>query len=169
MRVMSAHLPAPLRVCALTNSTVFTVNDYPGHPGYVSPTTIGSSVVFSNLADATYTPLPISTPSESPKANKTRGDCDYYIEGADFQIDVSKTFYNSPCEAIAVGLGVDLNDFETWNPSLDVSQSTCKLDPDLSYCASWYQGQPQTTQIPDAVLPVRVCAPQGCPYVCSQG
>ena len=147
----------------------FIVNDYPGHPGYVPPTTIGSTVVFSNLADATYTPPPISTPSGSPRANKTRGDCDYYIEGSDFQTDVSKTFYNSPCEAIALGLGVDLNDFATWNPSLDVSQTTCKLNPDLSYCGSWYQGQPQTTSTPEIVLPIRVCSQPRYLFICFGG
>ncbi|KAF7173330.1 hypothetical protein CNMCM5623_005526 [Aspergillus felis] len=104
------------------------------YPGYATTTTTGASpptttawwgtrVAWEDLPIATnLTPwVPIVTPTTAPLANNTRLDCDEYTDN---------TLGSVPCDWLA--LGVDIGDFASWNPSVDVYN--CTLANNTRYC-----------------------------------
>lgn len=121
----------------LIYSGVQPVGDISTYPGYASLTSSGSNgdytpyvtqfvgtrVSWGDLPVATNLTsfTPIATPSTAPLAKKTRLDCEEYKDN----------LYGSvPCDWLA--LGVNLPDFATWNPSLDVYD--CMLTNNTRYC-----------------------------------
>jgi hypothetical protein len=104
------------------------------YPGYATTTTTGASpptttawwgtrVAWDDLPVATNLTswIPIVTPTTAPLANNTRLDCDEYTDN---------TLGPVPCHWIA--LGVDIADFASWNPSVDVYN--CSLANNTRYC-----------------------------------
>lgn len=150
----------------LSNARIYShrslVNTYPGRPGYTSNTaaTTIAQIAFSSLPDATYVPSLTSSNDSFPLANGTRTDCNLYVDGNDFQIDLSQTSWSTNCEAVVEIWGVTLDELGFWNPSLgNASLSSCALEPGYQYCAVWYYTTSVPTATPVAVLPVRVRCP----------
>ena len=139
------------------------VNTYPGRPGYASKTasTTIAHIAFSSLPDATYVPSLTSSNDSLPLANGTRTDCNSYVNGNDFQMDLSNTFWSTNCEAVVEIWGVTLDELGFWNPSLgNASLSTCALEPGYQYCAVWYYSTSEPAATPVALLPIRVRCPR---------
>jgi hypothetical protein len=134
------------------------VNTYPGRPGFstASPTVVVPTVVFSNLPDATYTSL-ANNDTGLPLANGTRADCNWYINGDDYQDDWSGSVYISNCNALAAVYSVSLAELGSWNPSLgNTSLSSCSFDPGRQYCARWYLRAGGLPVEPVPIMPIRV-------------
>ncbi|RMJ21574.1 LysM domain-containing protein, partial [Aspergillus sp. HF37] len=133
------------------------INEYPGHPGYIPPTSSVPDVPYSNLPKATYTPPPITgLPQHLPLAHGTRSDCFAYANGADLDVDITYTYYKSVCDALAHGWGVTLEQLQNWNPSLDTSSEDCAPEEGYRYCMKGYAstvtgGPPPPTQTPSSV------------------
>ncbi|KAJ5975193.1 hypothetical protein N7481_008900 [Penicillium waksmanii] len=102
---------------------------------------VGTRVSWGDLPVATNLTsfTPIATPSTAPLAKKTRLDCEEYKDN----------LYGSvPCDWLA--LGVNLPDFATWNPSLDVYD--CMLTNNTRYCTLLGTGY-NTSKLNTTVLP----------------
>lgn len=98
---------------------VGSIDDYPGSPGYVPPESSISDSPYSNLPKATYTaPKITSLPTALPLAKGTRKDCYVYAEGSDLNIDITYSYYDSVCEALASGWGVELEQLQNWRVAI---------------------------------------------------
>lgn len=69
---------------------------------------------YNSFPTATYEPPPLNFTEPNPIANSTRTDCYIYMEGSDLEVDMAGMFYNSVCEAVAVGYGITLEELELW-------------------------------------------------------
>jgi hypothetical protein len=91
------------------------IDQYPGHPDYVPPETSISTIPYTNLPKATYTPPKITgLPTSLPLAPETRKDCFVYVGGSDLQVDIGFTFFTSVCDALAQGWGISLEELRNW-------------------------------------------------------
>jgi len=102
------------------------VNTYPGHPNSplpgmptsVSfPATITADV--STLPNADFTtPPPLFT--EAPFAPGSREDCARYVDGSDYQFDLTGFGFGSMCQFVAKLSGVGVEELGVWNPGEDI-------------------------------------------------
>ncbi|DAA75949.1 TPA_exp: LysM domain-containing protein [Trichophyton benhamiae CBS 112371] len=119
------------------------INTYSGKPGYVStPTgseTTATGIRFEDLPDATENPYPRPPPGP-PIAEGTRDDCNYYFDGAEFQYNVTNTYWNSNCQIPPPQVyRVDPESFESWNAGLgNISRPECSFKPGFRYCGRYY-------------------------------
>lgn len=101
------------------------VNTYSGRPGYVSYSL--TNLMASSVKDAaTELPSvkwssPATEATDLPLAAGTRDDCASYIDGDEFQRDLSGMLVNSNCQLVANVWDVSLEDLEVWNPSKETS------------------------------------------------
>lgn len=120
-----------------------------------------AQIAFSSLPDATYVPSLTSSNDSFPLADGTRTDCNSYVDGNDFQMDLSETSWSTNCEALVAIWGVTLDELGFWNPSLgNASLSTCALEPGYQYCAVWYYSTSEPVATIEAFLPIRVRCPR---------
>lgn len=155
LEIVSVPMQPNTNIC----SKCSLVNTYPGRPGYTSTTVaaIVAQIPFSSLPDATYVSTLTSSNDSLPLANGTRTDCSSYVDGKDFQLNLSKTSWTTSCEAVAQIWGVTLDELGYWNPSLgNTSLPTCALEPGYQYCAVWYYSTSEPTATLGAILPIRV-------------
>ncbi|KAK2850540.1 hypothetical protein FQN49_005566 [Arthroderma sp. PD_2] len=117
------------------------INTYPGKPGYMTtatepvPTTVETR--FQDRPDATHSPYPRLP--RLPIAEGTRDDCNSYFNGADYQFDVTNTYWNSNCQIPPEIYGVDPDSFAAWNAGLgNITSPKCSFKPGLRYCGSYY-------------------------------
>ena len=153
---------SPTQSNTKTNPDWSLVNTYSGRPGYTSTTVAATfaQVAYSSLPEATYVPSLTSSNDSFPLANGTRTDCTSYVDGNDFQLDLSNVSWSTNCEAVAEIWGVTLDELGNWNPSLgNASLSTCALEPGYQYCAVYYYSSSEPTETPEIVLPIRVRCP----------
>ncbi|MCJ1355898.1 MAG: hypothetical protein MMC33_005890 [Icmadophila ericetorum] len=145
----------------LTSSSI--VSNYPGAPGSITNTSIGSAIIYSSLPDATFVPTAVNM-TNSTLANGTRSDCEFYINGADYQFPLNTKFYSNMCQLVISLFGLSTPDeLSNMNPSLgDVNSPSCAFDPNLEYCAL-YGGEPASapTDVPLA-YPIRPGAIANC-------
>lgn len=136
------------------------VNDYPGAPGYVSPTSTSNVtiVAFSSLPDATYIPA-LYNATNVTYANGSRTDCEAYVDGSDYQTNLTGTFYDNNCQLVANTYSITLDTLGFWNPSLgNTSDIDCAFQSSQYYCVAWSGSFPTPTPAPSAgALPIRVC------------
>lgn len=107
-------------ICPWFTNADSPVNTYSGRPGHltVSFTLTGSAFDDSatNLPDVVWTsPTPTVTPL--PLAPDTRKDCYNYIDGDDFQRDLSGMTIDSNCQLVINVWRITPEDLEIWNPS----------------------------------------------------
>jgi hypothetical protein len=93
---------------------VGNIDDYPGHAGYIPPTTTALSSAYTAFPTATFVfpDLNISTPL--PLANDTRSDCYIYADGSDMQADITGTVYTSTCELYINAFGITAALLQNW-------------------------------------------------------
>ncbi|KAL2817249.1 hypothetical protein BDW59DRAFT_166063 [Aspergillus cavernicola] len=125
------------------------IDQYPGHPDYIPPETSISTVPYTNLPKATYTPPKITgLPTSLPLAPGTRKDCFVYAVGSDLEVDIGFTFFTSVCDALAQGWGISLEELQNWNPSLNTTNSTaCAPEDGYRYCMGAYNGATVTQTV----------------------
>ncbi|RDW92950.1 LysM peptidoglycan-binding domain-containing protein [Aspergillus mulundensis] len=115
-------------------SPLGSIDDYPGAPGYIDPSATYSDIAYSSYPTATFTPpLDVNQTTLLLISPDGRKDCYLYVAGTELQIDVSGTFYTSPCQAIAEAWGKAVEDLESWNPSISAN-GTCSFSPNFRYC-----------------------------------
>ena len=113
------------------------MSNYPGAPGYVGSIPAWTTVPASSLPTATYIPALYMGPNVT-YANGTRTDCTTYIDGSDYQEDISNTTFASQCDLALAVFGISFVDLATWNPSLAGSSiSNCSFAQNESYCVRW--------------------------------
>ncbi|KAJ5936334.1 hypothetical protein N7454_005632 [Penicillium verhagenii] len=108
------------------------IDSYPNAPGYTgSFVATYSTIAYSALPDATYTP--IFSLNSLPMAPDTLTDCYIYADGSDLQYNITGV---SDCFAASVFWGFNLTtDLPTWNPSItNVTGNDCTFDPGYEYC-----------------------------------
>ncbi|KAI1283287.1 carbohydrate-binding module family 50 protein [Xylaria sp. FL0933] len=117
---------------------VGNINSYPGSPGFsVSANLSGTAVSFGSLPSPTYVPKPFAGYNRTYAPN-TRTDCQDYLNGADYQGNLSGTFFENNCQLAAVTYGISLENLGIWNPSLgNGSLANCTLASNLWYCMGW--------------------------------
>ncbi|OTA53849.1 carbohydrate-binding module family 50 protein [Hypoxylon sp. EC38] len=117
---------------------VGSINNYPGSPGYsISASLTGTAIPFGSLPSPTYVPTPFAGYNRTYAPN-TRTDCQDYINGADYQQDLSGTFYENNCQLATDVYGISLENLGIWNPSLgDANLSNCTFARNLWYCIGW--------------------------------
>ncbi|KAI0543165.1 carbohydrate-binding module family 50 protein [Xylaria digitata] len=117
---------------------VGSINNYPGSPGFsVSANLSGTATPFGALPSPTYVP-PLFAGYNRTYAPNTRRDCQDYLNGADYQIDLSSTFYENSCQLATDVYGISLENLGIWNPSLgDANLPNCTFASDLWYCIGW--------------------------------
>lgn len=127
------------------------VNTYPGRPGHVTFSFTLTASTFedsaTDLPDVAWaSPTPTVTPL--PLASGTRKDCYSYIDGDDFQRNLTNMIIDSNCQLVANVWHVTLEDLEIWNPSLgNASDPACAFESGLRYCAQWHSGLRETTKL----------------------
>ena len=92
----------------------FLVDNYPGHPGYIPPTSTIPAVAWSSFPTATFVPPTLNLTTDLPLANGTRTDCYLFVDGTDLQINVTGTFYSSVCAGLASAYGITLDHLQNW-------------------------------------------------------
>ncbi|KAL2841765.1 hypothetical protein BJX68DRAFT_270950 [Aspergillus pseudodeflectus] len=105
------------------------MSNYPGGSGYI-PTI--SQIPWTDLPDATYTP--IFNPDVSKIAPGTTTDCASYVEGKDLQFGFPGV---SDCEVVQSFFEVSAADLLKWNPSLKAlngNSTSCGFSEDFRYC-----------------------------------
>ncbi|KAL8366432.1 hypothetical protein RB595_004963 [Gaeumannomyces hyphopodioides] len=147
---------------------VGSINQYPGHPDYVT-TTAYVTVPYGSLPKATYVPPAITgLPQLLPMANGTRTDCFLYAGGGSLTLpyDISTSWFNSVCEALAGAWSIRLDQLANWNPSLQVNSTSCAPEPGYRYCmAQWDSAsftQPPKPIETHTLLPIREGATPEC-------
>lgn len=113
--------------------------------------------IFTSLPDTTFIPVP-STATELPFAPGSRTDCNWNIDGLDFQADWDGSMFASNCAAVAVLYGVSVSVLATWNPSL-AADTSCVFDPAYRYCALLPAAMAELPESPGMDVPIRVCFP----------
>lgn len=94
---------------------VGSITDYPGHPGYIPPTSSVSVIPYTDLPKANYTaPAITGLPTHLPLANGTRRGCFAYADGGDLIIDLTYSFYSSVCEALVDAWGITAEQLGNW-------------------------------------------------------
>ncbi|KAI1359656.1 hypothetical protein F5Y08DRAFT_332166 [Xylaria arbuscula] len=116
------------------------INEYPGHPDYIPPTSTISDMPYGNLPKATFTaPAITGLPTAGPLATGTRTDCFIYVDGANLVVDMDLwPGYSSACEVLTIGWSITLEQLGNWNPSLQTNSSDCALEADYRYCLAAY-------------------------------
>lgn len=116
-----------------------TVSNYPGAFGYVPPVPSYTTTPFTSLPTATYIPdLYVPANANLTFANGTRTDCGYYIDGSNYQNDVTNTSFSNNCELAASVYGATMDELVLWNPSLgNASDTNCSFLADTKYCVDW--------------------------------
>lgn len=121
------------------------VGDINSYPGYTNNPNIGNLTgtagSFSSFSGATYIP-PLFAGFNRTLANRTVATCGDYLDGADYQDDLTGTFYASNCELAASVYGITVANLLTWNPSLGAnatgsSAAACAFNPAFWYCAGY--------------------------------
>ena len=90
------------------------VDNYPGHPGYIPPTSAVSAVAWSSFPTATFVPPALNLTTDLSIANGTRTDCYLYVDGSDLQLNITGTFYTSVCAGLAAAYGITLDHLQNW-------------------------------------------------------
>ncbi|TLD14980.1 hypothetical protein PspLS_10879, partial [Pyricularia sp. CBS 133598] len=137
---------------------VGAIDQYPGHPDYVSTTTY-ATVPYGSLPKATYTPPAITgLPQLLPMAEGTRTDCFLYADGDSLTLpyDISSSWFNS----------LPIFSPPRRNPSLPVSSTSCVPKPGYRYCMAQWDGasftkSPKPIETP-TLLPIREGATPEC-------
>ncbi|EOD48364.1 hypothetical protein UCRNP2_4885 [Neofusicoccum parvum UCRNP2] len=127
------------------------INTYSGRPGYATATPTYSMVPWDSWPDATFT-ANTTTSTGLPLASGTRGDCNIYMDGDDYQFPDAAVDNTTQCDIVASFWGISVTDLTYWNPSLNASSSNCSLSSGLSYCAVW-------VDIPSAAIPTATSVP----------
>ncbi|KAL5040877.1 hypothetical protein BDW71DRAFT_212672 [Aspergillus fruticulosus] len=149
-------------------ASVGPIDQYPGHPDYIPPETSISTVPYTNLPKATYTPPKITgLPTSLPVAPGTRKDCFVYAAGSDLDVDIGFTFFTSVCDALAKGWGISLEELQNWNPSFNTTNSTdCAPEDGYRYCMQAYNGATITQTVApeptDTAYPIREGTTENC-------
>ncbi|KAK3933774.1 hypothetical protein QBC46DRAFT_462929 [Diplogelasinospora grovesii] len=146
------------------------MSNYPGAPGYVGTIPPWTTVPASSLPTATYIPALYVGPSIT-YANGTRTDCATYIDGSDYQDDLSNTTFSSQCDLALAVFSISFTDLTLFNPSLaDASISNCSFAQNVSYCVRWSSAEPSTTgNVYPTALPTGVSiTPVGSVQNCTQ-
>ncbi|KAL3458145.1 hypothetical protein BJX64DRAFT_302108 [Aspergillus heterothallicus] len=129
------------------------IDEYPGHPGYVTP---GDSITYlpgTEFPIATYIPEPVANQTTLlPLAPGTRGDCYMYTDGSYLQVDLGAGSYESACHLLADGQGIDLDTLSNWNPSLNSSSQDCAFEEEYRYCIAPYRTSITWTPGPTATI-----------------
>lgn len=116
------------------------VGDINSYPGYGGATTIGNLTgtagSFSSFSAATYIPTLFAGYNRT-LANGTVTTCSDYLDGADYQDDLTGTFYSSNCQLAASVYGITVANLVIWNPSLDSNASSCAFNATAWYCAGY--------------------------------
>ncbi|KAI0445106.1 carbohydrate-binding module family 50 protein [Xylaria telfairii] len=117
---------------------VGNINSYPGSPGFsLTASLSGTATPFGSLPSPTYIPTPFPGYNRTYAPN-TRTDCQDYLNGADYQEDLSGTFYENNCQLATDAYGISLVNLGIWNPSLgDANLANCTFASDLWYCIGW--------------------------------
>ncbi|GLA25442.1 hypothetical protein AnigIFM63326_002143 [Aspergillus niger] len=106
--------------------------NYPNAPGYTgSFVATYSTIAYSALPDATYTP--IFSLTSLPLAPSTRTGCYIYADGSDLKYNMTGV---SDCLAASVFWAFNLTtDLPVWNPSiLNTTANNCTFDSNYRYC-----------------------------------
>lgn len=142
------------------------INSYPGYGG-VTPlgNLTGTAGSFSSFSAATYIPTLFAGYNRT-LANGTVTTCSDYLNGADYQEDLTGTFYASNCQLAASVYGITVANLVVWNPSLDSNASSCAFDATAWYCAGYGGDYPDLANdtVPDdgnATATTTVASPPG--------
>ena len=142
--------------CKLKKINISTVSNYPGAFGYVPPVPSYTTIPFTSLPTATYIPdLYVSPGANISIASGTRTDCGSYIDGSDYQADVTNTTFANNCQLAAAVYGTTMDNLVLWNPSLgNASDTSCSFQLNTRYCVAWSALSPSATAL--AALPTAV-------------
>ncbi|GKZ33625.1 hypothetical protein AbraIFM66950_003534 [Aspergillus brasiliensis] len=111
---------------------VGSIDSYPNAPGYTgSFVATYSTIAYSALPDATYTP--IFSLTTLPLAPSTRTTCYIYADGSDLKYNMTGV---SDCLAASVFWAFNLTtDLPVWNPSIvNTTADNCTFDESYRYC-----------------------------------
>ena len=112
-----------------------TVDNYPGHSGYIPSPSAYSTIPWTVFRLATFTPT-ATIAALKPFATGTRLDCVMYEDGDQQYVDPDA---ENACQYIANGWDITLAQLTNWNPSLNGSDTNCHFDPNYRYCIQAYQ------------------------------
>lgn len=144
------------------------INSYPGYDG-VTPlgNLTGTAGSFSSFSAATCIPTLFAGYNRT-LANGTVTTCSDYLNGADYQEDLTGTFYASNCQLAASVYGITVANLVVWNPSLDSNASSCAFNATAWYCAGYGGDYPNLANdtVPDdgnatATTTTTVASPPG--------
>lgn len=116
---------------------VGAISSYPGYGG-VTPlgNLTGTSGSFDSFSAATYIPTLFAGYNRT-LANRTVTTCSDYLNGADYQQDLTGTLYASNCQLAASVYGITVANLGVWNPSLDTNAASCAFEATAWYCAGY--------------------------------
>ncbi|KAK5654042.1 hypothetical protein OQA88_7720 [Cercophora sp. LCS_1] len=144
------------------------INTYTGRPGHVTftltHTTGGLAEDLATLLPPVAWSSPTLTTTAVPLASGVRTDCENFIYGSQFQVNLTGTSFISNCDLAAQVMEVTLEDLAVWNPSLgNTTSELCEFETGKRYCGKWYAGDsPPRTPLTGSHLPVREGMTESC-------
>ena len=134
-----------------------TVSNYPGAFGYVPAPSAWTTTAFSLIPTATYIPTLYTPAANITYANGTRTDCGTYLDGSDYQMDLTNTSFANGCEVAMLVFDFTLDELANWNPSLgNITTSNCSFLENTYYCVDWSNIVASSTISTQSAMPTAV-------------